>query len=843
MIETPVSSQIYKSRDQIREQLIVLIKQYLELENVDLTKSSFLSFIVNALSTLTSNTLFYQISTYREFFLTKAQLPESIYNLAAFLGYQPEEAVSSQVNMLFTIPFGFEDAITIFEIPEGFTVKTDSGTTFTTYYSTQIEVINNAQVKITVREGNRSYILPVTLGTSEFLFLLPFRQFSTTEQEFQIDEDLKQYQFVFIDVPFTGQISNKTISIKAPESSLYEVYTEVASLFLMDAYTKGYVSKRSDDGMTLQFGNNLIGFQPLPGSSVLVNLDLTEGHAGNVIAGSIKQGDRIYNTTDAGLTELIEYSITNPSPAFNGKDQESLEEIRSNAIKNISALNRIISENDFKNASVIIENSPIGPNSLPVLKRSDIKINEIILFSTIYFGNELVPTKNTYETFDFSEGEELRVPRHTTIEIDGLDYYTLFDMLIDPLNASAEYSYTMYEAEQIPTLVTNYGTVYDLYADLFTIQNLGTSAIYKLNYKSTETTSDQTTCTLRIAETGVEYNMDAIGGNDGTSFVFTFSNTLLIPQGNLTYFFTITHPDGTTEIAQYSTQVIFRKDLSDFTISNVTHPLVFEPDPDPNINLMDSTAYTVYDIPVVLSTYYDNINQQTFEMQVMQQLLISLSFKDYRMLTDFINFKFANTTGSLTNMQLNDLDLLPVSSIISTPPASLEDGQRFIVNNGQGVLEGYEDYIATVATDGTAETWTFIQPQTNQMVYVTDENYKYIFCDSGWVIPIYNIPLQLSIDVFKEETYTGSLGNLAQEIRSLLVETFSSRFGLNSNIYRSEIIDIIHNVDGVSHCRLIRPESNIFFNFNIDEFTQESLLQYTPEYIYFTEDDIQIRIR
>ena len=71
MADTPISSQIYLSRDQIRSQITDYIKTYLELENVDLTKTSFLSFIVNLLSTLTSNLMFYQSSVYREFFLTR----------------------------------------------------------------------------------------------------------------------------------------------------------------------------------------------------------------------------------------------------------------------------------------------------------------------------------------------------------------------------------------------------------------------------------------------------------------------------------------------------------------------------------------------------------------------------------------------------------------------------------------------------------------------------------------------------------------------------------------------------------------------------------------------------
>ena len=57
-----------------------------------------------------------------------------------------------------------------------------------------------------------------------------------------------------------------------------------------------------------------------------------------------------------------------------------------------------------------------------------------------------------------------------------------------------------------------------------------------------------------------------------------------------------------------------------------------------------------------------------------------------------------------------------------------------------------------------------------------------------------------------------------------------------------EIIDVIHNVTGVSYCRLIKPETSIFFKFNIDDFDQQELLEYTPDLVYFTEDDIVINV-
>lgn len=819
--DTPVSQQVYKSKDRIRNEIITRLKQYLELENVDLTKSSFLSFIVDILSVLTSNLMFYQISSYREFFLTKAQLPESIYNLAAFLGYNPQDATPAEVNVLFTIPFGFSDAVTQFSLDEGFTLEAEGGIPFNTYYTTTITVTNNSEVEVVVREGNRTYNLPVTIEESEFFFVLPFKQFTINEQEFQISEDLQEYQFVSIDVPFDGQISTQEVSVRPPDSNSYEVYTEVQSLFLMDSSTKGYVARRTDSGMSLQFGNGLIGYQPEAGSTVQVTLNLTDGADGNVIAGSINSGARIYNTTLAGITQVVQYEVTNTSPAYLGEDEESLEAIRSNAIANISALERTVTENDFVHANQIIDDSPIGQNSLPVLKRSDLKINEIALFSTIFFGDDLVPTRDLFDTFDTTF-----IPRQTVLTYRGNEYYTVFDMEIDELNTSADYTYIMYEIEQIPTLVTSYGSDYDLYADKLTVERNALQATYSLDYKTSEVDSSLTSCQMEISETGATYNMI----NDGTAFVYVFPDNRVIPKGNLTYFFTIQHP---TEglIAQYSSQFIFRLSLDDFTTSNA---LVGG----------DGSSYIVYDIPTVQKDYYDSINQRDFETQVMQQMLTTMTFKDYRMLTDFINFKFANTVGALNNMQLNDVDLLPVIDLLSNPPPldATNVGDRYIVVNGTGEWLGHDDEIASGSIDGTSYVWVFTEAKTDQMVYVTNKGYKYLYGESGWVVPFYDIPLQIALDVFVESTYTGTLGDLTQAIREALVEEFTDRFGINVNIYRSEIIDVVQEVEGVDHCRLLEPESSIFFNFDIDDFTQEQLLEYAPEYVYFTEDDISIRV-
>ncbi|MBY9000796.1 MAG: DUF2793 domain-containing protein [Candidatus Heimdallarchaeota archaeon] len=824
MADNTISSQIFKSKDQTTLKIIEILAQYLELNEVDLTKSSFLAFVVEALSTLTTNNLFYQISSYREFFLTKAQLSSSIYNLASFLGYTPSEASTAFVNVLFAFELSFEDSDVTFEIPEGFELSAGS-IPFTTYYSTIINVLNNSTVTITVTEDNKVYNMPYSLSTDDqgnnyFSVVLPFKQFEVDVQEFQVPEDLQTYQFFDFDVTFTDitkKISDVIVEVRPSGSSGYETYTEYSSLFLMDETTKGYVKKRNDTGFSLQFGNGLIGYQPEAGATVQVTTELTKGEDGNIIAGSVtgKTTDIKTRISD-DENRAVNYTVTNPAPGSGGEDEETIEEVRRNAITNLTALERLVTENDYVNTNVIIADSPISQNSLPVLKRSDIKVNEISLFSTLLYSDVIVPARNIKYNF-----ASTIVPRGTVLTTGGVNYYTIFDMEIEQLNSVATYTYVMYEIEQIPTLVTSYNSSYDLYCDLLTVSKDGAGAEFQLDYKTTETDSDTVTCEVEILESGSTFTMT----NDSTSaFLLSLPDYTVLPTGVATYFFTLKH--GTDYIGQYTALFTFRKSLDDFELSNVIY---------------DSTSYTVYDIPAIEVSYYDGIDQSDFETNVMQKLVTTLDFKDYKMTTDFVNFKLANTDGVMENMQLNDVSLTAVNDILSDPPVSGDEGDRYIILNGTGTWLGKDNQIAEIS-DSTSMTWAYYEPKTEQIIYVTDEAKKYIYCQAGWIIPEYEIPLQISLDIFKTSSYTGSNSDLTSEVRTAVVTAFTSRFGINSYLYRSEIIDVVQEVEGVEHCRLIKPESSIFFNFDLDKLTQEELLSYGPEYIFFEEDDIAIRI-
>lgn len=817
-----LSTQIHTSRDQTRTQISDLCKHYLELENVDLTDSSFLSFIINALSTLTSNLMFYQGSVYREFFLTKAQLPESVYNLSAFLGYDTQNASYSSANVLMTIPLTFEDSEATFTIPSGFIFYADS-IEFVTYFATTVTVTNNRYVSIRANETGRLYDLPVSIDSTannEFYFILPVRQYKSTTQEFQIDEDLQLYQFTSVDVPITGKLSSISVYVKDPDSDPSDtglLYTSYNSLYLMSSDTYGYVSRRTVDGLTLHFGNGLIGQQPLPGSTVIVYINETEGTDGNVIPGSIRKGQRIYTTTDEGITQIVNYSCINTAAAAGGVNEETLQEIRSNAIAGLTTLGRLVTENDYENANVVIEDSPIAQNSIPVLKRSDVKCNEIQLFTTLTYNNENVPTRNASYT---TTSGTTYVPRETEITIGDYDYYTMFDMTIDEINTCARYQYILDELEQVPTLVESWAdNPYNISLNNLEIVTSDSTATFTITYYSDETDYSSVSCEMRILQTDEIFTMTNTPGVDGGTFTYSFNPYTLIEDGAITLYFTLTNSTG--YISQYSTNLTYRKSLDSFMLSNA---------------VVDGTSVIIYDIPVIEKEFYDAVDKREFELQVLQAMMTSMDFINYRMLTDFTNVKFTNSHGSLLNMQLNKVTRRPVIDIVETLPIAPNLSDRYIVCSGT-----HKNEIA-ICTDATSVTWIYTEPVLDDIVYVTNLGKKYIFGDFGWVDPAYNIPLEIELEVVRSSTADTNEIEIVEDVKEALIEEFEDRFGQNIRLFRSEIIDVVQEVSGVVQCRLVNPKSSIFFNFDVDDLTEDELLAYGPEYVYFTEDSIIVKV-
>lgn len=806
-----ISSQLYSSRDNIRSQLIEYLKSYLELENISLTKGSFLSYIINVISTLTSNLLFYESSVYNEFFLTKAKLSESVLNLASALGYNAKEASPAVAEVLITIPLTFTSNEVNIVIPPYHKFYAND-IEFITYYTTQIYITNNQDVSIYIEDENGRQAIPVLIDTtsspSSFSFMLNLKQMKISSHEFQIDENLQPYQFTDIDVKTSGNVANLEVRVTDPGGLETTLYEEFDSLFLMTSQDSGYVSRKTDTGRKIYFGNGLIGRQPLPGSNVNVKVTETLGSLGNVVAGSINRGDRIY-ALDNNITKVVDYSVINPIAAYSGKDEESIEEIRMNSITALTSLRRLVSENDYRNLSTIVEDFPFS-RSCAVLKRSDLKVNEIQLYTVLEFNNEIALTRSAY----FECGSDsTSIPRLSLVSIKDTEYYTLFDLYINAMEKVAYYEYIVNRLRQNLIKVAVYLPDVDIKCTYIDISKDELFITFEIPYES----SFELTCQLTFAYSDTSYTMVT----EGNKFILSIPSTS-VPKGKQLIYFDIKKENSI--VCRYSINTTIKQDLSQYMMSTIT---------------CDSTSIIIYDVPVIKKSYYDTIDQDSFESIVMQNVVSKSNLNNYRMLTDFINLKIANTVGSSISMKYNKSTKPDVIDWeIKEPPINPKIGDRYIIGIGEGAWKGKNNKIVVYTGLG----WSYIDPSYNDIVYIKNKGIKVIFTGSEWVEAVFDIPLQIRLEVYKKTDYAGTNAELVESIKSKLISEFSDRFGLNIKLYRSEVISVVQCVEGVSHCTLVYPKHDIFFDFDLSDLTEIELLTYAPDYVYFREDDISVNI-
>jgi len=505
---------IYGSRESIRSQLTEFAQEYLELKAVDLYKTSFLSYIIDILSILTANQMFYTSSIYKEFFFVTAQFNESVSNLANWIGYKPPQAIPSRVDVVFELPLTFSSAAVTFSIPSEFKVTashipfmidsnpiSNVAATFerkadnegkaleisaTVLPDTTVQIINNNAV--TVRDSNGFY-RPVTTTESrdKITFALPFIQHEKINEQFIIPTSLEFYQFYSKKVKFNGMVSQIKVFIKEPiggetlnveDSSSYnfnefDEWVEAENgLYTLTSVSKQFVWTSTINEGELHFGNGILGRQPAPGSIIMLSLYITKGSDGKVIPMSISKGDPLYykaiDASTGSLTNVstklhrISYKVYNPSMCTGGSNTPNNEEIKQNAIVNLRSKKRLVSGSDYYDINTIMgSNFPVS-EATPILKRSDIKINEIMTFMKLMYHDsnnlpEIVPTRNAYVSLlnvVYNRDGKFTIPRKSKLIIDNNIYESIFNITLNQRTNVATYDYVLSDVYDSPAALT-----------------------------------------------------------------------------------------------------------------------------------------------------------------------------------------------------------------------------------------------------------------------------------------------------------------------------------------------------------------------------------------------------
>ena len=864
---------IYSSRDNIRNELIEYLKEYLELESIDLNKTSPLSYLINILSVLTTNLIFYSSSIYKESFMTKAVQKESVLSLAAFLGYSPNYAVSSRVNLLIEMPTSFKSSVSV-EIPKNFQYSAGD-IVFSQNSSITVQVnkdVNGNTINISISENldiGGSQILKHKISTNDkgleyVYFSVPCTQVEYIEQEYTIPE-LKAFEFHRLAIEFDGQLSALSLSTTdslTGNELLQQEWRLYDSLFLIPYNSAGFTFRQGSKGGEISFGNGVIGKQAPSRHVIKLTIGVTKGASGNVIAGSVKKADRLYvqdydDKKNKNVIKPIKLNVVNTSPSSGGQDSPTIDEIRSSAIANISTLHRLVSKYDYENINNIIPGLP-AEHTIDILKRSDIKQNEICLYNNILFGDSIVPTRNAIWTLDGSN--DYIIYTSDTIDIDDISYYSLFNIEIDTQQNECKYFHLIDNLEKSLTLTRTYESITRILPSYIEFQtiirdpetglnlNPGLQKI-NLNFHYQKVIQDDYSalqCSIIDWEGKTHGMVHDQTDVDVPFFSYEF-NLPDIPDGPINFYFKqyelLPDPDNpgeylTTFINETYVEVIIKKDLSAYMLSQIEV-----------IDLGDDNYHvTIHDVPVIRKDYYDSIDKNTFLLDIYEKI-IGLNIEEFRMLTDFVNVKFSDTTGKLENMKYNKTTKNPVLSINPTTlPTLPENGDRYVVidlaaedfdkNPWNKVGSFIAEYKSSV------DEWVYEQLNINDYFYVESESKKLLFNGKRMIYPVTTIPLQIDLIVWKDLNLSSTSAAIIHEIKNELIDKLYPKFGFDKNLYLSEIIDIVQTVPGVRHCEVVNPKFDIFFDYDIHvDITQEELLDYTPQMIVFSTADVSVEMR
>ena len=797
--------EIFSSRDKIRSYLIDYAKNYLELESIDFSKTSYIPYLINVLSALTSNLIYYNTATYREFFLIRAIQKESVLNLSSMLGYNPDFAKPARTKVLVQMQMDFATSVTI-TLPgrTSYNIDTDDETTSRAFrfYADKIVFSTENEVRISITKDRgrvlavsvREYInggaggivdIPWRLSNDKKFIYFPVSVIQIEDQVVQFTvPKLRPYEFFDYEVSYTGQLADlqfyTTLIDKQVETTFQTIRNNdqspvvsqtsprviwdsknTPSLFLVSAGERRFTYRPTDKGIRLFFGNNVIGTQPPAGNIATVIVGITEGFKGNVLAGSITKADRLY-IDDAGTNQQVKKApvkieVINQIPGSGGKDYPTIDEIRNSALKQVQANKRIVTQYDFENIGTIIDSLPVE-NAISILKRSDLKRNEIALFTDLIFLNEYVPTRNESIIVDQHDYPNLVIPAGEVLYRDPVTneaFITMFDIEISADSRSSSYVWILDDITR-PVLINEslikdtviYPARCEFKIDRSANDGEGEVVIFLMyNRVNLKAEYDDLAATISWPSNtnqklmgfasddelkelnGGELPSDPIERKKIGAFKYTIPLTEVL-QGKVNYYFEVSHVQNQTVydstsalysndrqfILRAQTDTIIKKNLDEFMYSRV-------------VRVADQ-KWHLYDVPLILERWWNNVKSRNLKDSFTESVLfkiVSFDVTNYRMLTDFVNLKFSNTWGRLTNMNFNPSnkgDIKGINPSVIPPTPSNGDGYAVTNELNPWAVSDYYSITYPIVKDGgflirwnnSRGEWVPIQLNTNDIM-------------------------------------------------------------------------------------------------------------------------------
>ena len=301
--------------------------------------------------------LFQLNTTSNESTFDTATIYENMNKLVSNIGYKPLGDQTSLVNVSLSAA---NLASNVYTLPRYSTITAD-GTTFVATEDITFEKTLDTTLEAVAASNTTLYQGTLTEAT-----------FNATGEPYEniilVDSfTSKQFTQSTNNLNNTKFISDNTFSVFVQNNvtSVWDEYTETASLFLEDADAKKFEKRLNASGnYEFKFGNNLNGKQLNGNDTVLVFYVVSDNEAGDVGPGAFtgstftlygskdfKEVKEILFDSDQTIItadQLADLTINNPTASSPTKKAETVDDIRTSAPKVFASQNRLVTKDDYR---------------------------------------------------------------------------------------------------------------------------------------------------------------------------------------------------------------------------------------------------------------------------------------------------------------------------------------------------------------------------------------------------------------------------------------------------------------------------------------------------------------
>jgi hypothetical protein len=267
-----------------------------------------------------------------EAFLPTAQLRQSILNLASLIDYQPASPHPSVAYMSLTLQIGAPAAT----LPAGSQFSTAATTT-------QAAILFETPVDYTLPANTTGAPVSITTAigpNNQTVSIQAVQSVTITAEAVGTSVGTLGQTFAL----YNPDVIDGSVTVFVDEGSGPSQWIFYNELLDAGPTTPAFnVAVDANGVYYLVFGNNINGRVPVSGGIITANYQTTSGLAGNVAANSI--------VVDRTNTTLFS-AVTNVNPATGGSDAETNDQIRANAPKSLTALNRCVSLQDYASVAL-----------------------------------------------------------------------------------------------------------------------------------------------------------------------------------------------------------------------------------------------------------------------------------------------------------------------------------------------------------------------------------------------------------------------------------------------------------------------------------------------------------